>query len=160
MVHVGTCRRQRNWLNMIKEFNSGPAVQKVDNAIHWINLYPMVSLILIRWIVTYLVDSAIQHLNNPGQINNYPVGRATGFHNPSSQLDSKIRGTQRRFPPINTLKTLFRLSTALLDLWKCIPSSTIKHVSTWVILEKLVCLKLQGLQYYFSQNFRCNLRLK
>ena len=30
MVHVGTCRRQRNWLNMIKEFNSGP----VDKAIN------------------------------------------------------------------------------------------------------------------------------
>ena len=45
MVHVGTCRRQRNWLNMIKDFNSGPVVQKEDNAIHWINLYPMDSAI-------------------------------------------------------------------------------------------------------------------
>ena len=60
---------------MIKEFNSGPAVQKVDNAIHWINLYPMVSLILIRWIVTYLapvvqmLDSAIHWINH------YPVDK-------------------------------------------------------------------------------------
>ena len=50
-----------------------PVVQKVDNAIHWINLYPvewiaqLVSLILICWIVIYLVDSAIQRFNNPGR---------------------------------------------------------------------------------------------
>ena len=30
MVHVGTCRRQRNWLNMIKEFNSGPVDKATD----------------------------------------------------------------------------------------------------------------------------------
>ena len=30
MVHVGTCRRQRNWLNMIKEFNSGPVDKAID----------------------------------------------------------------------------------------------------------------------------------
>ena len=45
MVHVGTCRRQRNWLNMIKEFNSGPVVPKEDSSIHWINLYKMDSAI-------------------------------------------------------------------------------------------------------------------
>ena len=58
-----------------------PVVQKVDSAIHWINLYPVdsaifiVSLILIHWIVIYLapvvqkLDSAIQ------QINHYPVDK-------------------------------------------------------------------------------------
>ena len=45
MVHVGTCRRQRNWLNMIKEFNSGPVVPKEDSSILWINLYKMDSAI-------------------------------------------------------------------------------------------------------------------
>ena len=51
----------------------GQVVRKVDNAIHRINLCPvdniiLVSfLILIRWVVIYLVDSAIQGLNNQGQ---------------------------------------------------------------------------------------------
>ena len=40
-------------------------VQKVDNAIHWIA--QLVSIIRIRWIVIYPVDSAIQLLNNWGQ---------------------------------------------------------------------------------------------
>ena len=39
-----------------------PVVQKVDNAIDWINLCPLnsaiFSLIFIRWIVIYPVDSA------------------------------------------------------------------------------------------------------
>ena len=41
-------------------------VQKMDRAIHWIA--QLVSQILIRWIVTCPVDSAIQRLNNPGLI--------------------------------------------------------------------------------------------
>ena len=47
-------------------------VQKVDSAIHRINLYPadsvLLSLTLIRSIAMYLVDSAIQLLNNWGLI--------------------------------------------------------------------------------------------
>lgn len=45
-------------------------VQKMNNAIHRINIYPqlLVSSILICWIVIYLVDSAIQCLNNPGKM--------------------------------------------------------------------------------------------
>ena len=47
-------------------------VQKVDSAIHRINLYPadsvLLSLTLIRSIAIYLVDSAIQLLNNWGLI--------------------------------------------------------------------------------------------
>ena len=49
-----------------------PFVQNVDSAIHRINLYPvdsvLLSLTLIRWRVIYLVDSAIQLLNNWGLI--------------------------------------------------------------------------------------------
>ena len=49
-----------------------PFVQKVDSAIHWINLHPadsvLLSLTLIRWRVIYLVDSAIQLLNIWGLI--------------------------------------------------------------------------------------------
>ena len=50
---------------------SAPVVQKVDNAIHRINLYPLdivqlVFLIIIYWIVMYPVDSAIHLLNNWG----------------------------------------------------------------------------------------------
>ena len=49
----------------------GQVVRKVDNAIHRINLYPvnniiLVSfLILIRWVVIYLVDNAIQGFEQP-----------------------------------------------------------------------------------------------
>ena len=39
-----------------------PVVQKVDSAIHWINLFPLDSAIGFR--NTYPVDSAIQLLNN------------------------------------------------------------------------------------------------
>jgi len=45
-------------------------VQKVDNTIHLINLYPLdstISPILIRWIVIYPVDNDIQCLNNLGR---------------------------------------------------------------------------------------------
>ena len=50
-----------------------PFVQKVDNAIHWIDLYPLDSgigsLILIQWIVIYPMDSTIHLLNNRGLCN-------------------------------------------------------------------------------------------
>ena len=44
----------------------------LDSAIHWINHYPadgtiLTSVILFYWIVIYLVDSAIQYMNNLGQ---------------------------------------------------------------------------------------------
>ena len=62
-------------------------VQRLDSTIHWINLYPvdsailLVSPILISWIVVYPVDSAIQRFNNQGQINPNPVDSAIGFPN-------------------------------------------------------------------------------
>jgi len=50
-----------------------PFVQKVDNTVHWINLYPLDSgigfLILIHWIVIYPMDSAIHLLNNQDPCN-------------------------------------------------------------------------------------------
>ena len=42
-----------------------PVFRKADKAIYWI--MQLVSLILIRWIVIYPMDSAIQRLNNSGQ---------------------------------------------------------------------------------------------
>ena len=42
-------------------------VQTLNSAIHWINLYPADSAILICWIIIYPVDSAIQCLNNRDQ---------------------------------------------------------------------------------------------
>ena len=47
----------------------GQVVQKVDNAIHWLNLsiqwiMQLISLILIHWIAIYLVDSIMERLNN------------------------------------------------------------------------------------------------
>ena len=53
--------------------HQAPVVQKVDNVIPWINLYPcywtaqFVSQILIRRIGIFPVDSAIHLSNNPGQ---------------------------------------------------------------------------------------------
>ena len=55
--------------------DQAPVVQKVDNAIRWINLYPLDSAISFsniypldsHWIVIYPLDSAIQRLNNSGQ---------------------------------------------------------------------------------------------
>ena len=51
-----------------------PVVPRMDNVIHWINLHPLNSV--IGFPDTYLLDSdlsggisAIQRLNNPGQIN-------------------------------------------------------------------------------------------
>ena len=46
-----------------------PVVQKVDNAIHRINHYPLD--IAIGFAITYPVDSAIHRLNNWGQIDNF-----------------------------------------------------------------------------------------
>ena len=49
---------------------------------------------------------------------------------------------------LNTLKTLFRLSTVLLEMhskWHYKISYLFSHP------------KLQGLEYYFPENFRCNL---
>ena len=51
-------------------YKKAPVVEKVDNAIHWINLYllntQLVSLVLTRWIVIYQWDNAIRRLNNRG----------------------------------------------------------------------------------------------
>ena len=74
-----------------------PVVQKVDSAIHWINLYPLdsvilillVSLILIHWIVIYLAP-VVQNVDNAIQwINVYPVDIVVGFPN-TYPLDSDL----------------------------------------------------------------------
>ena len=56
----------------------------------------LVSLILIHWIVTYPMDSAIQRLNNLVQVNNamhwmnlYPLDSTIGFPN-TYPLDSDL----------------------------------------------------------------------
>ena len=52
--------------------DQAPVVQTSDSATHRINHYPadsvMISVILIRWMVIYLVDSAIRRLNNRDQV--------------------------------------------------------------------------------------------
>ena len=62
--HIKQCLRIRR-LNLLH----GPVVQKVDNAIHWINLYPMDNA--IGFPHTYLLDSTIQCLNNQRQENRF-----------------------------------------------------------------------------------------
>ena len=62
------------WIALSSFWTSGTwasVVQRLDSAIHRINLYTvdrtiMVSLILIHWRAIYLVDSAIQCLNHGG----------------------------------------------------------------------------------------------
>ena len=43
-MNMGAVTSSENDLH--KTFASGPLVQKLDNAIHWIKIYPVVSLIL------------------------------------------------------------------------------------------------------------------
>ena len=54
------------FINLLEGFLT--QLRKADNAIHYINLYPVdyaiVSLILIHLIEIFLLDSAIQRLNN------------------------------------------------------------------------------------------------
>ena len=65
MDFVGTL-----WIIGVDPMLLAPAVQKLDNAIHWISQYSqnntiiMVSLILICSIVIYPVDSTIWRLHN------------------------------------------------------------------------------------------------
>ena len=60
------------WQLNVKEIKFlAPVVQRLDNAIHWINHYPVDSVVCfvntyIRWIAIYPVDSVIQPLNNRG----------------------------------------------------------------------------------------------
>ena len=44
--------------------NLTQVVQKVDNALRWINLYSVHTAIFILWMVIYPVDSAILQFNN------------------------------------------------------------------------------------------------
>ena len=55
-------------------------VEKVDNAIHRINLYPMDNEIGFPKLNTYPVDSAIQRLNNRNQNNNNNVNTNNNFY--------------------------------------------------------------------------------
>ena len=60
---------------------------------------------------------------------------------------------------LNTLKTLFELSRVLLDK-KCILSGTTKFLSVLSSLANCRSFQnLRGLQYYFPESFRCNLKL-
>ena len=60
---------------------------------------------------------------------------------------------------LNTLKTLFELSRVLLDK-KCILSGTTKFLSVLSSLANWRSFQnLRGLQYYFPESFRCNLKL-
>ena len=55
-------------------------VQKVDNTVHWIILYPVdnaISLGLFHWVVISPVDSTIQRLNNQG-LNTLQKGKMFG----------------------------------------------------------------------------------
>ena len=56
------------YIRRMRNNNQVPVVQTLESAIHWINLYPvdsaiLVSLILIHWILIYPLHSAIQRLN-------------------------------------------------------------------------------------------------
>ena len=69
-VAITSTKGMRRVLRQVFYQLLAPAVEKVDNAIHWINIYPvqwitqLVFLTRIRWIVIYPTDSAVQGLNN------------------------------------------------------------------------------------------------
>ena len=72
----------------------GPVVQKVANAIQWINPYPLDNSIGFAGV--YPVDSAIHLLNNPGQV----------FHNP---YEPCLRGGQILDIPTGIAEVLVRI---------------------------------------------------
>ena len=50
----------------LRSVSQAPVVQTLDSAIQWISITEI--NYAIRWIVIYPVDSAIQRLNNRGQM--------------------------------------------------------------------------------------------
>ena len=64
------------------------------------------------------------------------------------------RGTQRDDSLLNTLKTLFRPSRVVLDLYKYILRGVVK-ICIGHPKGTRVFSKLQGLQYYFPEDFGC-----
>ena len=72
-VAITSAKGMRRVLRQVFYQLLAPVVEKMDNAIHWINIYPvqwitqLVFLTLIRWIVISLTDSTVQGLNNWGQ---------------------------------------------------------------------------------------------
>ena len=66
-----------------------PVVQRLDNAIHWINHYPVDKVnktnYAIHWIVIYPVDSVIHLLNNQGLMGKFDhrviSSQLSGHHN-------------------------------------------------------------------------------
>ena len=69
-LNTGSCENPKFcvWVAIYQ----APVFQMVNSAIHWINLYPIHNAIdfeknIICWIMFYLVDSTIQHLNNLGK---------------------------------------------------------------------------------------------
>ena len=59
---------------------------------------------------------------------------------------------------LNTLKTLFRLSRVLLDNYLDMHSRLRYKICICLVIQgELNFSKLQGLQYYYPQNFRCKL---
>ena len=71
VIFPGYALRNLKQISTIINIFLTPVVKEVDNTIHRINHYPLdsalfVSLILMRWIVIYPVNTAIQLLNNWG----------------------------------------------------------------------------------------------
>ena len=90
-----------------------PAVQNMDSTIHWINLYQLVFLILVCWIVIYLVDSA-RCLNNHGWCSSlwhFHWGCTGHPHSCSVSCHSST------LPPKETFIPRFLWRGALLDEW-------------------------------------------
>ena len=80
-----------------------------------------------------------------------------GWLTPSEEVFKEYkRGAPNDGFLLNTLKTLFRLSRVLLDFWKRILRYKICTCSV-ILVEIWVFSKLQGLHYYFPENFRRNL---
>ena len=63
----GSSKFFRLFIKLCRPLSTGPNFSKGGSSIHLIA--QLVFLIIIRWIVIYLVDSAIQLLNNRGQEN-------------------------------------------------------------------------------------------
>ena len=69
----------------------------------------------------------------------------------------RVGGTQRRSPPTHIEITFSAIQSTLRSL-EFILSGAMKFVSVQSSQGNLSLSKLQGLQYYFPENFRCNLK--
>ena len=98
-------------------------VRNMDNAIHWINHYPVdwwfVSLTLIHWVAIYPVDSVIQPSNNwvllikPFCMGTFSLPLSSWFANVPGLIESLSKPRRKRQRERHQIKDLINTTIAL-----------------------------------------------